>query len=120
MQQGALTEAIDGKFNSGQWIGTVTMENATVKVMLNIESRLPGVAQFLSHVPHSPSIRTSAYWQIKESEREVVLCSPNIQFFEEATGNLIPAEEIWKLKQIKEPMPQEIRYKLDQQGRIVR
>src|SRR5690349_8175565 len=115
----ASTASAFSRYAQGQWTGTVTTREGSVKVMLNIEKRRPDVAQFLSVVPSNPVVRTSAYWRMLKSNDELLLHSPQIHFFEHGTGRLIPAKEVWENLKIQEPMPEEVRYKLKGDERVI-
>jgi hypothetical protein len=104
----------------GQWIGDVVDQNQVrLRTMLNIEKRTPGVGQVLSYVPQFPHIRTVTKIAFGQFEDETVIDSPDACFFDVNTGNLIPAEEYWKINQITQPMPKRTTYKFQSQGRVL-
>lgn len=104
----------------GQWIGTVVDQNKVpVRAMLNIEKRSPGTGQVLSFVPQFPDIRASSTFSFGQFENEVEVVSKDIRFFDANTGNLIPVEEVWKARQIKQPIPKSTIYKFTKKGKIL-
>jgi hypothetical protein len=104
----------------GQWVGEL-VDNKGVKVtiVLNIEKRSTE-AQALSHVPEFPEIRTIATFPLKAFDHDIEIESTDVRFFEIGTGNLIPAEVVWRQRNILEPMPKRRTYHFDERGKRLR
>jgi hypothetical protein len=104
----------------GQWVGT-TLEEKTgeVRNTLNIEKRLPRVAQILTYIPQNPNWRICTTAPFQDNGDMIVIESPDVRYFDLTTGNLVPIEEFLKQNKIEEPLPKKITYQLQERGRML-
>lgn len=104
----------------GQWIGNVLDDKGIeVRMMLNIEKRVPGLGQALSHVPRFREIRTCATFVIPPFQDEVVVERGDVRFFDSHTGNLVPVDDFFKTNGINQPLAKRTHFKFQKKGRIL-
>ena len=105
----------------GQWVGTTKdhQTNSETRVTLNIEKRLPGVAQILSHSTEYPNWRICTTAPFKDNGDVIIIEAPDTRYFDLKTGNLVPIEEFWKQNKIEQPLPTKITYTFQKRDRVL-